>query len=77
VARTSHADGSEADEVAQVERAELRAPVVAWYLGNIEVEPGETAVTGISLQLPDTSQTIIVNADIDSEDHEFALVYER
>lgn len=43
----------------------------------MEIEAGETGVGGISMSLPETGQTIILNVDVDSEDHEFALLFER
>jgi hypothetical protein len=70
-------DDLEEDEAIQEDRQARRAQIAAWYLGSMEIEAGETGVGGISMSLPETGQTIILNVDIDSEDHEFALVFER
>jgi hypothetical protein len=73
---TSRGREAEDDELRQ-DREAQRARLAEWYLDSIEIEPGETAAGGVSLTLPETSQTIILNVDIDSEGHEFALVFER
>jgi hypothetical protein len=62
---------------AKTDRQTLRAQVTDWYLRRLQIAAGKTAVGGINLVLPETSQTIIVNVQMDSEDHEFALDYER
>lgn len=70
-------DAASDDEASQQDRQAQREQVADWYLGSMEIGAGETAVGGISLTLPESSQTIIINVDLDSEDHEFALVFER
>lgn len=70
--------GDNEDENANVSaRRAQRAQIAEWYLGTIDIEPGETVASGIGMRLPDTSQTIILNMDVDSEDHEFALIYDQ
>ena len=54
----------------------LEAPTSTYSVSS-GASSGETVVGGISMRLPATSQTIILNVDFDSEDHEFALVYEQ
>lgn len=58
-------------------RAAQRSQIAAWYLGRLDIAPGQTVTGGLSLQLPEASQTILVNVLIDQEDHEFALLFER
>ncbi len=77
VSRSDTPDDLEDDEAIQEDRQARRAQIAAWYLGSMEIEAGETGVGGISMSLPETGQTIILNVDVDSEDHEFALVFER
>jgi hypothetical protein len=77
VSSGSDPDDRENNASPRQDRQARRAQVAAWYLGSMQIEAGETAVGGISITLPETSQAIIVNVDVDSEDHEFTLVFER
>ena len=77
VSSGSGPDDREDDNTPQPDRETQRTQIAEWYLGSMEVAAGETAVGGISLSLPETSQTIILHVDVDSEDHEFARVFER
>jgi len=77
VSRSDSAADREDSAATQRNRQTRRAQIADWYLGSMEIEPGGTGVGGISMLLPETSQTIILNVGVDSEDHEFALLFER